>query len=163
MVNRPTIEEILTSKPDARPRIYAYSIADEAHDGLLKVGQTTRDVKQRIAEQLKTAAIANYTIELDEPGEADDGSIITDHAVRDALKRKGFANPQLEWMRCSLADVKTVLAELRSGQQFTGTHHEDCRRLGSLSAAYHCDKSPNESSSDDIHTGGLAGPEYSRL
>ncbi|RKF23434.1 restriction endonuclease [Altericroceibacterium spongiae] len=124
-MNRPSIEEILTPKPDARPRIYAYSIADKAHDGLLKVGQTTRNVKQRVAEQLKTAAIANYTIELDEPGEADDGSIITDHAVRDALKRKGFANPQLEWMRCSLADVKTVLAELRSGQQFTGTHHED--------------------------------------
>ncbi|KEO88931.1 restriction endonuclease [Erythrobacter longus] len=124
-MRKPTIDDILTPKPDVRPRIYAYSIADEAHEGLLKVGQTTRDVKQRIAEQLKTAAIANYTIELDEPGEADDGSIITDHAVRDALKRKGFANPQLEWMRCSLADVKTVLAELRSGQQFTGTHHED--------------------------------------
>lgn len=125
LMRKPTIDDILTPKPDVRPRIYAYSIADEAHEGLLKVGQTTRDVKQRIAEQLKTAAIANYTIELDEPGEADDGSIITDHAVRDALKRKGFANPQLEWMRCSLADVKTVLAELRSGQQFTGTHHED--------------------------------------
>ena len=38
------IEEILVPKPDARPRIYAYSIADSAHKGLLKVGQTTRDV-----------------------------------------------------------------------------------------------------------------------
>ncbi|WP_458759169.1 GIY-YIG nuclease family protein [Afipia sp. TerB] len=119
-----TIEEILAPRPEARPRIYAYAIADEAHDGLLKVGQTTRDVKQRVAEQLKTAAIANYTIELDEPAERSDGGIITDHAVREALKRKGFLNPQLEWMRCSLADVRTVLAELRSGQQFTGTHHE---------------------------------------
>ncbi len=124
MIKR-TIDEILTPKPDARPRIYAYSIADTAHEGLLKVGQTTRDVKQRVGEQLKTAAIANYTIELDEPGEMDDGGIITDHAVRVALKRKGFANPQLEWMQCTLADVKTVLAELRNGQQFTGTHHED--------------------------------------
>ena len=61
-----TIEEILAPKPEARLRIYAYSIDDEAHEGLLKVGQTTRDVKQRIAEQLKTAAIKNYTIELDE-------------------------------------------------------------------------------------------------
>lgn len=26
-----TIEEILTPKPEARPRIYAYSIADKAH------------------------------------------------------------------------------------------------------------------------------------
>ena len=45
-----TIEEILSPKPEVRPRIYAYSIADDAHKGLLKVGQTTRDVKQRIAD-----------------------------------------------------------------------------------------------------------------
>ncbi|HNY42881.1 MAG TPA: hypothetical protein PKJ41_20930, partial [Bryobacteraceae bacterium] len=63
-MNKPTIEEILAPKPVARPRIYAYSIADPAHAGLLKVGQTTRDVKQRVAEQLKTAAINNHTIEL---------------------------------------------------------------------------------------------------
>jgi hypothetical protein len=49
-----TIEEILTPKPEARPRIYAYAIADKAHAGLLKVGQTTREVKQCVAEQLKT-------------------------------------------------------------------------------------------------------------
>ena len=124
MASKPTIEEILTPKPDARPCIYAYAIADAAHAGSLKVGQTTRDARRRIAEQLKTAAITNYTILLDEPAEADDGSIITDHAVRDALKRKGFANPQLEWMQCTVADVQTVLAELRTGQRFTGTHHE---------------------------------------
>jgi len=27
-------------------------------------------------------------------------------------------------MRCTVADVKTVLTELRTGQRFTGTHHE---------------------------------------
>ena len=119
-----TIEEILAPKPEARPRIYAYSIDDKAHEGLLKVGQTTRDVKQRVAEQLKTAAIKNYTIELDESAERDDGTIFTDHEVRAALVKKGFANTELEWMRCSVKDVKTVLTELRTGQQFTGTHHE---------------------------------------
>jgi hypothetical protein len=124
MANNPTIEEVLAPKPEARPRIYAYSIADQAHQGLLKVGQTTRDVKQRVSEQLKTAAITNYTIELDEPAERDDGGIITDHAVRDVLKRKGFLNPQLEWMQCSLADIRTVITELRTSQIFTGTHHE---------------------------------------
>lgn len=123
-MNKPSIEEILAPKPEVRPRIYAYTIADAAHAGLLKVGQTTRDVKQRVAEQLKTAAITNFTIELDELATRDDGSMISDHAVRDALKRKGFDNPQLEWMRCKVADVKTVLTELRTGQQFTGTHHD---------------------------------------
>ena len=110
-----TIEQILAPKPDARPRIYAYSIDDAAHAGLLKVGQTTRDVKRRVGEQLKTAAIRNYRIELDEPAEREDGTTITDHHVRAALVRKGFANAELEWMRCSVADVRTVLTELRTG------------------------------------------------
>src|ERR1700756_3882460 len=95
-----TIEEILTPKPKARPRIYAYSIDDEAHKGLLKVGQTTRDVKDRVAQQLKTAAIKNYKIELNESAERNDGTIFTDHNVRRALVRKKFENTELEWMRC---------------------------------------------------------------
>jgi hypothetical protein len=118
------IEEILTPKPAARPRVYAYSIDDKAHKGLLKVGQTTRDVKQRVAEQVKTAAIKNYTIELDESAERDDGTIFSDHDVRAALVRKKFSNTELEWVRCTLQDVKTVLNELRTGQLFTGTHHQ---------------------------------------
>src|SRR5436309_2085245 len=119
-----TIEEILAPKPEARPRIYAYSIADETHKGLLKIGQTTRNVKQRIAEQLKTAAIKNFKIELDESAERDAGTIFSDYDVRAALVRKKFANTELEWMRCTVEDVKTVLTELRKGQRFTGTHHQ---------------------------------------
>jgi len=119
-----TIEEILAPKPEARPRIYAYSIADGAHAGLLKIGQTTRDVNKRVAEQLRTAAIKNYRIELDEPAERQDGAVFSDHEVRAALVRKGFESADLEWVRCSVKDVKTVLTELRTGQRFTGTHHE---------------------------------------
>lgn len=121
---KPTIDDILTPKPEVRPRIYAYSIDDAGHAGLLKVGQTTRDVRERVAEQLRTAAIENYRIELDEPAERDDGTVISDHQVRAALMRKGFANPQLEWMRCTVADVLTVLGELRTGQAVTGARHE---------------------------------------
>ena len=120
-----TIEEILTPKPNARPRIYAYSIADKAHAGILKVGQTTREVKQRVAEQLKTANIKNYTIVLDEFAERDDGTVFTDHEVRAALAKKGCDNAELEWMRCTLKEVKTVLTELRTGQRFTGKHDQN--------------------------------------
>jgi hypothetical protein len=127
MMSKPTIEQILTPKPEARPRIYAYSIGAKAHTGLLKVGQTTRIVKQRVAEQLKTASIKNFKIELDESAERDDGTIFTDHEVRAALVKKKFARVELEWMRCTVKEVKTVLAELRTGQRFTGTHHEKFR------------------------------------
>ena len=119
-----SIEEILTPKPEAHPRIYAYAIADAAHHGQLKVGQTTRDVKRRVAEQLKTAAIQNFSVELDEGAERDDGSIFTDHEVRAALVKKGFEKATLEWVHCTVADVATVLAELRTGQRLGGTHHE---------------------------------------
>ncbi len=124
MTSRPTIDQILKTKPEARPRIYAYAIDDAAHAGLLKVGQTARDVKQRVAEQLKTAAIKNYRIELDELADKDDGLVFSDHEVRAALIKKGFQNTELEWMRCTVDEVKTVLTELRTGQRFTGSHSE---------------------------------------
>ena len=124
-----TIEEILAPKPAARPRIYAYSIADKAHAGLLKVGQTTRDVKQRIQAQTQTAGIA-VTIHLNEPAECDEGAVFSDQQVRDRLNAKGFESVKptkkagREWVRCTLKEVKTVLTELRTGKKFTGTHHE---------------------------------------
>ena len=124
-MSKSTIDEILAPKPELRPRIYAYSIADKAHAGLLKIGQTSREVKKRVAEQLKTARIKNFTIELDESAEREDGSIFTDHEVRAALAKKSHEKDGLEWMRCTVKDVKTVLAELRSGLKFSGTHHED--------------------------------------
>ena len=123
-MSRPSIDDILPPKPAVRPRLYAYSIADDAHDGLLKIGQTTRDVRQRVAEQLRTAAITNFRIELDESAERADGSVITDHELRAALVRRGCERAQLEWVRCTLADVQTALAELRGGRPLSGTHHQ---------------------------------------
>jgi hypothetical protein len=119
-----TIEDILAPKPEVRPRIYAYAIDDEGHRGQLKVGQTVREVKTRVAEQLHTAAIQNYRIELDETAVREDGSFISDHEVREALVRKGFENTKREWVRCTTQDVQSVLLELRTGQRFSGSHHE---------------------------------------
>lgn len=51
-MNKAIINEILLPKPEAHPRIYAYAIADKAHAGLLKVGQTSREVKKRVVERL---------------------------------------------------------------------------------------------------------------
>lgn len=119
-----SIDEILAPKLQARPRIYAYTIDDASHKGVLKVGQTIRDVKRRVAEQTKTAAI-KATIVLDESAERDDGSIISDHEVRAALVRKGFANPQLEWMCCTVKDVRSALIALRKGQIIEGARDQN--------------------------------------
>ena len=45
--------------------------------------------------------------------------------MRARLVQKGFLNPTLEWIRCSVNDVKTVITELQTGQKLSGTRHED--------------------------------------
>ncbi len=119
-----SIAQVLPEKPNAQLRIYAYSISDDAHAGQLKIGQTTRSVTKRVGEQLQTAAIKNFCIEVDKPAVRDDGSLFTDRDVRNALMQKGFENTELEWMRCTREDVLTVLNELRTGKQVSGARHQ---------------------------------------
>lgn len=113
-MSRP-IDDILPPKPELTPRLYAYAIDAPSHEGLLKIGQTTRDVAQRIAEQTKTAGIVPR-IELNELATRNDGSRISDHDLRAALIARGHENPQLEWMRCTVAEVRAALHQLRTGQ-----------------------------------------------
>lgn len=117
------VDELFPVKPLRSLRIYAYKIPNKSHKGLIKVGQTTREVKKRIEEQLKTVAITDYEILLDELGYRDDGSHLTDHQLRAHLKKKGFSNPKGEWMKCSLTDIKVALSELKSGVFTAGSHH----------------------------------------
>jgi hypothetical protein len=119
-----TLDVLLPQKPEARLRIYAYSIRDDAHEGMLKIGQTTQSVKSRVEQQLKTALIKNYKIVVDEVAERDDGSSFSDFDVRARLQNKGFAKVDLEWMACKPVDVQVAITELRTGLAFSGSHHE---------------------------------------
>lgn len=123
------IQDLLPAKPVGRLRIYAWTPNDPPRDyvGLIKVGQTTGDVNERIRQSQGQMQHA-YTLHVDESAELEDGTIFRDSDVRARLLAKGFANPVLgsarEWMRCSPDDVKTAIMELRTGQALTGTHHE---------------------------------------
>ncbi|OZE96560.1 GIY-YIG nuclease family protein [Rhodococcoides fascians] len=122
-------EALLVPRPKQRLRIYAYSVDDSAHVGLLKVGQTTQAVKDRIAQQTRTVGVA-ATIELDESAERADGSVFTDHRLRVHLAQKGFPvvkptpSAGREWVRCTVADLRTAIHEVRSGKSFSGSHNE---------------------------------------
>lgn len=124
------VAELLPSKPESRLRIYGWS-SDEVAErwrGCLKVGQTTRDVNSRIRESQGQARV-DYTLEVDELAERPDGSTFSDTEVRARLVQKGFENvvfeSSREWMRCSAADVRAAIQELRSGMRYTGTHSDD--------------------------------------
>ena len=120
--------ELLPSKPESRPRLYAWSSDEVARRwrGCLKVGQTSQDVNTRI-KQSQGQARVDYVLEVDEPAERPDGSLITDIDVRRRLIEKKFENvvfeSSKEWMRCTADDVKTAIAELRNGTRYEGSHH----------------------------------------
>lgn len=120
-----SIEELLPAKSDARLRIYAWS-TDEItkFKGCLKVGQTTQDVNVRIKQSQGVAQVP-YVLEVNKLAERTDGTFFRDSAVRERLKQKGFENVELEWMRCTPADVLAAVKELQTGEFRKGTHHED--------------------------------------
>lgn len=118
-------KDIIVPKSNAQRWIYAYSISDEPHAGLLKIGHTIRNARQRVSEQLKTPAIENYRIELEEIAEKFDGTTFMDHDVRRALSNRGFETVKGEWVRCSVKDLKSVLIEIKTGKKQNEPRHEN--------------------------------------
>lgn len=125
-----TVEQLLPGKPSARLRIYAWSPKSPApeYQGLIKVGQTTReDVRERIHES-QGQVQQEFTLHADVVAEREDGSIFRDKDVIERLKAKGFENPHFgsasEWVRCKPIDVLTAITELRKGEVFSGHHYQ---------------------------------------
>jgi hypothetical protein len=119
------ITNLLPERSDTQLRIYAWSTPDiPKYAGCLKVGQTTQEVNVRIKQSHGQAKL-EYTLEVDEVAGREDGSFFSDSDIRNRLKVRGFENVELEWMRCTAADVLTAIQELRTGQEFSGTRHED--------------------------------------
>lgn len=103
-------------RPEANPKIYVYSIDASNRKGLLKVGYTVRNAAARIAEQLQTSGV-KYKIEYVTDAMRKDGSSFTDHDIHRFLRRKGISNPDGEWFRCSLKDVKAAIVAVTKGEK----------------------------------------------
>jgi hypothetical protein len=107
--------EFFPKRPDANPTIYVYElIGVPTHIGLLKVGYTVRASEKRIDEQTKTAGI-KYKILLEESAMRNDGSAFTDKDVHRLLRKKKIKNPEGEWFKCTLKEIKSALIEIKSG------------------------------------------------
>jgi hypothetical protein len=113
-------------RPSSQPAIYAYEDTHPQYAGLLKVGYTTIDVRQRVEQQYPTAKPGKppYRIVLDEPAMRNDGSVFSDHDVHRRLRSVGIANPRGEWFRCTVADVRAAILAIR-----TGARNEENRSL----------------------------------
>ncbi len=107
-------------RPKIHPKIYAYEDTNPQYKGLLKVGYTTKDVRERIAEQypIKRPGPPPYRIVLEETAMRHDGTVFTDHEVHRMLRINGIPNPEGEWFSCTVNQVKAAILAVREGQLF---------------------------------------------
>jgi len=110
--------EFFPARPESRPTIYAYEDTNPQYAGLLKVGYTTVDVQNRVAQQYPTVRPGKppYRIVLEESAMRNDGTVFTDHDVHRMLRINGVKNPEGEWFRCTVTQVKAAVIAVRTGQ-----------------------------------------------
>ena len=111
-------KDFFPPRPESRPTIYAYEDTNPQYAGLLKVGYTTVDAQSRVAQQYPTLRPGKppYRIVLEEPAMRSDGTVFTDHDVHRMLRINGVKNPEGEWFRCTVDQVKAAIIAVRTGQ-----------------------------------------------
>lgn len=109
------------------PKVYAYTIpqyeaeawqGDRRGVGLIKVGDTDRDVTVRIREQLASVKMPTetpYTLFLTQAATTEDGAVFRDHAVHRALVRAGAHRREGEWFECTPDEVLAAIESVRAG------------------------------------------------
>jgi len=113
-------KDFFPQRPRVQPKIYAYEDTHPQYAGLLKVGYTTKDVRERVAEQYPTLRPGQppYRIVLEEPAMRRDGTVFTDRDVHRMLRINGIKNPEGEWFHCTVEQVKSAIIAVREGQRF---------------------------------------------
>ena len=108
----------------SRPHIYAYTELQYAKipwtgkrsgKGVIKVGYTTKDVKERIDEQypVKRPGGLPYKILLDEFAIRDDGTLFMDHDVHRVLKEMNVKRLEGEWFECTVEEVQAAILAVK--------------------------------------------------
>ena len=108
------LQEFFPQRPNCNPTIYGYElIGVNTHSGLIKIGYTDRDARTRVAEQLKTSAV-KYRIVFEDSAMRSDGSSFIDHDIHRYLRKQRYDNPEGEWFRCSVKELKAAFAAVRN-------------------------------------------------
>jgi len=120
-------DNFFPTRPESRPTIYAYEDTNPQYAGLLKVGYTTVDAQSRVTQQYPTKKPGKppYRIVLEESAMRNNGSGFTDHDVHRYLRSGGVKNPEGEWFRCSVDQVKAAVIAVRTGEMSEGIRSLD--------------------------------------
>jgi hypothetical protein len=120
------MSDFFPQRPATNPAIYAYEDTNPQYKGLLKVGFTTHRVQDRVAKQYPTLrpGAPPYRIVFEESAMRSDGTSFTDRDVHRYLRNKKVANPEGEWFKCGVKEVKAAVLALKEG-----INNEDNRTL----------------------------------
>jgi hypothetical protein len=105
------MNNLFPERPKSNPMIYAFEDTNPDYIGLLKVGYTTIDVEQRVADQFSTKrpdGMKPYRIVFSESAMYSDGTSFTDHDIHRALKKNGILRKGGEWFKCTVDDVRAA-------------------------------------------------------
>jgi len=110
-------QNFFPDKPNSNPTIYAYEDTNPELSGLLKVGYTSVDVQKRVSQQYPTLRPGKspYNIVFQESSVRNDGSVFTDHEIHKCLKKRGVLNPEGEWFKCTVKEIKAAFLEVKEG------------------------------------------------
>ena len=110
-------KEFFPPRPNSRPTIYAYEDTNPQYEGLLKVGYTTKTARERVAAQYHIIKPGKppFTIHVEESAMRNDGTVFTDHDVHRYLRMTGIKNPDGEWFKCTVSQVKAAILAVREG------------------------------------------------
>lgn len=100
-------------RPENKPMIYAYE--DIRYPGMLKVGYTTIDVEERVAQQFPVVLPGEkpYKIVFAESAIRNDGSSFMDHEIHKKLRKSKIENPDGEWFKCTVDELKASYISVR--------------------------------------------------
>ena len=112
-------DKFFPQRPNSKPTIYAYEDTNPQYRGLLKIGYTTVDAKSRVAQQYPTLRPGKppYRIVLEESAMRNDGTTFIDHDVHRHLRAAGVKNPDGEWFKCSVQQIKAAIIALQTGER----------------------------------------------
>lgn len=104
------MNDFFPTRESFMPKIYAYTENNPNYLGYIKIGYTTKNVEERVAQQFPTLKPEEkpYTIIFSETAMRKDGTSFTDKDIHRYLRKKGFENPNGEWFKCSIEDLKNA-------------------------------------------------------
>lgn len=109
------MSDFFPQRPNVEPKIYAYTDSHPEYAGFLKIGYTSRNVRERMEEHYPTKAPKQiWKIVLETSAVRNDGTVFTDRDVHRYLRKKKFKNPNSsEWFECTEKDVMAAVLAVR--------------------------------------------------